>query len=235
METPSKDGCWFPPLEVVLDQWKDHCAGKAGATVFSWHWSWCYVIRSNHFSSVHLFSLHLPCPFKLLGKGSALCGQWWNNIFILLVLQSCLKLLFTKWPLDLSIVGFFIFFQPFTFPLQVWPHADVFDYFFITIVLALILQLSAQITGCCTNMMKSSRVSRFLFLPWKQCETPEFLLLGTSSSWAQGCVCICVCCPPAVFRCEITWAVFSIAFYEGPRCCAVCLIVCESKLWSIEN
>lgn len=109
METPSKDGCWFPPLEAVLDQWKDHRAGKAGATVCSWHWPWCYVIRSNHFSSTHLFSLHLPCPFKLLGKGPALCGQWWNNIFILLVLQSCLKLLFVKWPLDLSIVVFFIF------------------------------------------------------------------------------------------------------------------------------
>lgn len=82
--------------------------------------------------------------------------------------------------------------QPFAFPLQSWTHADVFDYVFIAIVLALILQLSAQSTGRCTNnMMKSSRVSPFLFLPWKQCETPVFLLLGTSSSWARGRVCLC--------------------------------------------
>lgn len=85
---------------------------------------------------------------------------------------------------------FFFLSNPFAFPLQSWPHTGVFDYVFIAIVLALILQLGAQSTGRCTNnMMKSSRVSPFLFLPWKQCETPVFLLLGTSSSWARGCVC----------------------------------------------
>lgn len=64
------------------------------------------AIRSNHSSSMHLFPLHVSCPFKFLEKGVPVL-MWTmakHNIFILLVLQSCLNLLFSKWPLDLSIV-----------------------------------------------------------------------------------------------------------------------------------
>lgn len=82
VETPSKDGCRLPAFEAV-DQWKEHCTRKAGATVCSWHWSWCYVIRANQFSSMHLFPLHLSCPFKLLGKGAA-CSYVDNGRIIIL-------------------------------------------------------------------------------------------------------------------------------------------------------
>lgn len=204
-----------------------------GATVSSWHWYWCYVTTSNHFLSMHLFSLHLTCQFKIPWKGSCLflCGQWKNNnIFILPVLQSCLKLLFSEWPLDRSTVCWFSFFLTLCFSFaKLASHWCVWLYFH------------------CHCTCFDSAVQCLLQTPWwsQGGSAPFsfylennvellFLLLGTSSYWTGDCVCMSAALP----LCSgVRWLgqCFPLLSMGGTGSCAVYLVVFEIKLLSVEN